>query len=840
MLRFTITIILCIACCPILFAQNVVPNCSFENYTLCPNSVSQVANCISWRQYALGTSDYFNTCSPTNVTFSVNVPANYFGYEYAAHGSAYMGTADYMSNTNYREYIATTFPALTINTVYEVSMSVSLADNSTVASNGLGVYFYQNGPTTIPGSSNILPVTPQISYASYGPITNKTGWVRIKSAFIADSGYTNLVIGGFLNPSQITTTPSSPQNGATSYYYIDSVVVKPVIPIEVNYPAAIVCREGAINVPYIAAPLIFNTGNVFTLQLSDASGSFVSPVNIGSVSSTTSGTIAGTIPANTIAGGGYRVRVVSSNSAHISNDNGFNIAVAVPALSAMASSPVCEGGNINLSASAASGTTYSWAGPSSYSNTLQNPVIAGVTPVNGGDYVVTATLANCTEKDTVTVIVNPKPVISAAGNNGPLCAGATLHLTATGNGSSYQWTGPSFTSTQQNPSINNVATGNQGTYTITCMLNGCTSLPVSTQVTIYPIPNAPTVGSNSPVCITNTINLTATGNPGALYSWTGPASFTAAVQNPSISNAALNMSGMYSVTATENGCTSPAGSTQVVVLYSPASVACYALPGDSICVGSSVNLIAVSTNGGSTPQFQWLKNGQLIAGANSISYSPPSLVSGDKFSVIMTANSSCSLPDTSTDKAITILPWVIPAVNIAATPGGLISPWQMVTFNTSVSNGGANPAFQWKRNGQDVNGAVYNTWGASTLSNNDTVWVEMTSNEKCPAPATVVSNKIVIQIKTGVDDASKTLTSLAIFPNPNKGQFVLTGELPGNEALHLQVINSIGQVVYSAYAHTKNKIVNTEITLPGGIAAGVYLLRLQNSGINETARIVVE
>jgi hypothetical protein len=56
-----------------------------------------------------------------------------------------------------------------------------------------------------------------------------------------------------------------------------------------------------------------NPGNVFTAQLSNKSGSFASPVNIGTVTSTGSGNIACTIPASTPTGTKYKVRVVSSS-----------------------------------------------------------------------------------------------------------------------------------------------------------------------------------------------------------------------------------------------------------------------------------------------------------------------------------------------------------------------------------------------------------------------------------------------------------------------------------------------------------------------------------------------
>lgn len=76
-----------------------------------------------------------------------------------------------------------------------------------------------------------------------------------------------------------------------------------------------ICAGATISVPYISTTT-FNTGNVFTAQLSDAAGSFVSSVNIGTVSSTaTSGTITSIIPVVTPIGTNYRIRVNSSNPA---------------------------------------------------------------------------------------------------------------------------------------------------------------------------------------------------------------------------------------------------------------------------------------------------------------------------------------------------------------------------------------------------------------------------------------------------------------------------------------------------------------------------------------------
>jgi hypothetical protein len=75
----------------------------------------------------------------------------------------------------------------------------------------------------------------------------------------------------------------------------------------------------------------YNTGNTFTAQLSDTSGSFASPaVIIGSISSTASGSINAVIPASTPAGTAYRIRVVSSDPVFTGRDNGTDLTVTAP------------------------------------------------------------------------------------------------------------------------------------------------------------------------------------------------------------------------------------------------------------------------------------------------------------------------------------------------------------------------------------------------------------------------------------------------------------------------------------------------------------------------------
>jgi hypothetical protein len=100
--------------------------------------------------------------------------------------------------------------------------------------------------------------------------------------------------------------------------------------------AGLFCANRPFTVPFTVTGDVL-PGNVFSVQLSNAAGSFTAPTTIGTLAGTTSGTIFATIPLGTPVGSGYRVRVVSSNPAVTGTDNGSNInlnsvsVLAVPA-----------------------------------------------------------------------------------------------------------------------------------------------------------------------------------------------------------------------------------------------------------------------------------------------------------------------------------------------------------------------------------------------------------------------------------------------------------------------------------------------------------------------------
>ncbi len=82
-----------------------------------------------------------------------------------------------------------------------------------------------------------------------------------------------------------------------------------------------------VNVPFTKGTGSFYKNNTFTAQLSDASGNFANPVNIGNLAGATAGTIAATIPQNTANGTGYRIRVVANQAVSTGTDNGTDLTI---------------------------------------------------------------------------------------------------------------------------------------------------------------------------------------------------------------------------------------------------------------------------------------------------------------------------------------------------------------------------------------------------------------------------------------------------------------------------------------------------------------------------------
>lgn len=156
----------------------------------------------------------------------MGVPDNVFGSQASASG-AYAGIATRdMGKVDYREYIGTTVPALRVGAVYKCVVVISVVEKALYATKPPGIYFYKNVSFAGMIAQSVLHYTPQIDF-SYAPIiTDRVNWVTVVDTFVADSAYTNLIVGNFQNDANTDTLRLSGTAGPVAYYYIDSVSVE--------------------------------------------------------------------------------------------------------------------------------------------------------------------------------------------------------------------------------------------------------------------------------------------------------------------------------------------------------------------------------------------------------------------------------------------------------------------------------------------------------------------------------------------------------------------------------------------------------------------------------------
>ena len=164
-----------------------------------------------------------------------------------------------------------------------------------------------------------------------------------------------------------------------------------------------------------------------------------------------------------------------------------------------------------------------------------------------------------------------------ASSNSPVMVGGTINLAATTTGTSFAWAGPnSFASNAQNPTISSATTTMAGVYTVnvTSTAGTCTAMS-TTNVVVNPVPisctppTAATAGSNSPVLVGGTVNLTSSSTGGTSQIWAGPNSFTSTDQNPTMTSATSGMAGVYTVTITSSGTCTAMATTNVSITTPP-------------------------------------------------------------------------------------------------------------------------------------------------------------------------------------------------------------------------------------------------------------------------------
>lgn len=257
---------------------------------------------------------------------------------------------------------------------------------------------------------------------------------------------------------------------------------------------------------------------------------------------------------------------------------------------------------LTATATVPAGHSIVWYDAPTAGNVVVNPTLTGT----GSVTYYAASVNNSTgcesgTRTAVTLTINPMPTSAITPSGATtFCQGGSVTLTATP-GNSYSWSNGATSQA--------ITVSASGTYTVTVNYgNGCSNTSAATTVTVNSIP-ATNITANGPTSFCQGNNVVLTATAGNSYLW----STGATTQSITVST-----SGSYSVTVNHlNGCVGTSAATTVAVSPSP-SVSISASPYTRLYPGLTTTLTAnVTPPPSSSYTFVWMKNGNVIAGANS-------------------------------------------------------------------------------------------------------------------------------------------------------------------------------------------------------------------------------
>ncbi|MDI1355422.1 MAG: hypothetical protein PSX36_10910, partial [bacterium] len=261
--------------------------------------------------------------------------------------------------------------------------------------------------------------------------------------------------------------------------------------------------------------------------------------------------------------------IVGSNGTCTSSINSSLTVVPLPTVSASSSTAsICSGQTLTLSATGAA--QYTWMpGTMTASSVVISPTITTT-------YTVTGNTAACETTDTITIVVNNGPTLTAVASPTAICPGFTSTLSSSG-AVSYTWN-PSFINfsvVAASPTANTI-------YTVTGeTIFGCLSSK-TVGLIVNPVPTVNPASSTPSICVGSTASLTATG--AVTYTW-NPGSLTGS--NVPVSPATTTN---YTVVGSNSlGCTDQKTITLIVV---PNPTVSPVANSASICTGFSSTLSA--------------------------------------------------------------------------------------------------------------------------------------------------------------------------------------------------------------------------------------------------------
>ena len=337
--------------------------------------------------------------------------------------------------------------------------------------------------------------------------------------------------------------------------------------------------------------------------------------------------------------------------------------------------------------------------------------------------------------------------------------------------------------------------------------SGCRTASNLITITVEPDPT-PDASSNNPSCEGDNLQLSAAGDAGDTYSWTGPNGFTGSIQHPAINNLTSAGNGTYTVKLTTAAGCSNTSSTTVSVNPAPSANAGNDV---NICEGTSTTL---EGSGGST--YTWAPAATLSDANSATTTATPT----DTTAYILTvSNGQCSAHDT-----VNVFVWKKPTANA----GNDQKIFEGDPAQLSATAGGSDVTYAWS--------PLYNITDATTLGptvtpESDTTYtLTVTSQDGCGSASDDVFIRVFKKIvipnafspnNDGINDTWK-IAKLDTYPDAE-----------------ISLFNRYGQLVYHSTGYT-NEWNGNYNGKPLPVGTYYYVIDLKTGfGKNPTGWVVI-
>ncbi|WP_044601155.1 beta strand repeat-containing protein [Candidatus Babela massiliensis] len=465
--------------------------------------------------------------------------------------------------------------------------------------------------------------------------------------------------------------------------------------------------------------------------------------------------------------GTYTLTVTDSNNCVGSQSIDVSVTY-IQSITASPSSTVCAGTNVQLSAQVSGGSgnySYSWSGPNGYTYTGNPAIIDDISTSGTYDLIVTDNEFICSTASTISITVDPNPVVTISSNPVTACYGGGTILTANvsgGSGSySYAWTlNGSYVGTDSSTlTVNDIIPGtNDGSYQVTVTDTTTTCNATSSSFTIPIDQVSVTLNSSSTViCQGASITLTANVTSGVspyTYDWYQDGSLLVTTSDNvyTINNLDAGTYTYQVIVTDSNPCQGTSNSVSITVNSNP-TVTITPNPA-SVCLGSDITLTATASGGsGSYNSYSWVTPTGTST-ANPLVISNATSADAGTYTVTVTDSNICS----GTSSSVTLTVNNNPTVTITPNPASVCVGSNLTLTAIPLGGSGIYTTYAWTFNGMPIgtNSSTL-TIDDATNDNAGTYQVTVTDSNGCQASSTTILT--VDTVNVSVSPSTTTVCS---------------------------------------------------------------------------------